>query len=179
MLLMRWASSSMLRTCSATSSNVIERLGYYRDVAGAAEPGISGICGRGGRTSTDQTYFPTSDINVKWVLSRSTTTHQWWPQGCCLERSFTKSGEKNRPDTKWRDRYSASALRSRGQCAFESPMSWLRVARTCPQSAARRTGRAIERVVEGWPRPDGVAIESFENRNNPQQLYLWHNRNSY
>ena len=40
------------------------------------------------------------------------------------------------------------ALRSGGQCALESPMSWLRVARTCPQSAARTTGRAIQCVVD-------------------------------
>ena len=39
-----------------------------------------------------------------------------------------------------------SALRSGGQCALESPMSWLRVARTCPQSAARTTGRASNRT---------------------------------
>ena len=40
-----------------------------------------------------------------------------------------------------------SALRSRGQCALESPRSLLRVARTCPQSAARTNGRASGRSV--------------------------------
>ena len=73
----------------------------------------------------------------------------WWPQGCCLERSFTKSEKKIGQIRSGATGTVPSALRSRGQCALESPRSMLRVARTCPQSAARTTGRAaIDRVVE-------------------------------
>ena len=49
------------------------------------------------------------------------TVAVWWPQGCCLERSFTKSEKKNRPDTKWGDRYSALRLAlTRAVCVGES-----------------------------------------------------------
>ena len=55
-----------------------------------------------------------------------------------------------------------SALRSGGQCALESPMSWLRVARTCPQSAARTTGRAaIDRVVERMNGREADGLQSY------------------
>ena len=70
----------------------------------------------------------------------------WWPQGCCLERSFTKSEKKIGQMSSGATGTVPSALRSGGQCALESPMSWLRVARTCPQSAARTTGRASNRT---------------------------------
>ena len=55
-----------------------------------------------------------------------------------------------------------SALRSRGQCALESPRSLLRVARTCPQSAARTTGRAaIDRVVERMNGREADGLQSY------------------
>ena len=76
------------------------------------------------------------------------TVAVWWPQGCCLERSFTKSEKKIGQIRSGATGTVPSALRSRGQCALESPRSMLRVARTCPQSAARTTGRAIQCVVD-------------------------------
>ena len=87
----------------------------------------------------------------------------WWPQGCCLERSFTKSEKKIGQIRSGATGTVPSALRSRGQCALESPMSWLRVARTCPQSAARTTGRAIQCVVDRPIRFRGEARMTWQS----------------
>ena len=91
------------------------------------------------------------------------TVAVWWPQGCCLERSFTKSEKKIGQIRSGATGTVPSALRSRGQCALESPRSWLRVARTCPQSAARTTGRAIQCVVDRPIRFRGEARMTWQS----------------
>ena len=127
---------------------------------------------------------PQQIITTTTRQNRQPTVRRWCSQGCWLETSFTKSEKKIKQRSSGATGTVPFALRSRGQCALESPMSWLRVARTCPQSAARTTGRrAIHSVLERMNGREAEACNRiFSNRGNltrakrqlyQLQLYCW------
>ena len=103
------------------------------------------------------------------------TVAVWWPQGCCLERSFTKS-EKNRPDTKWGDRYSALRLAlTRAVCVGESNVLATSRAHVSAISSEDNWESSNRRVVERMNGREAEACNRiFSNSTRAmRELYCW------
>ena len=108
----------------------------------------------------------------------------WWPQGCCLERTFTKSEEKKWLMVKWGDRYSALRLAlTRAVCVGESKVyarSRAHVSAISSEDNWESSNRPCGRTNE-WPRGRGLQSYLFKFGNltlamrelYQLQLYCW------